>query len=146
MPRRRPKSVTLFAGLVLIVAVFYLIRFFQAVQRWDVLEAWLPFSPAYLAGTGLVWAIVGIVLVPGIWMGRTWTRTGMNIALGLYEVYYWGERLWLTTQRLHQENWLFMVLLHSIVILWWAGIYFHSSTREFFGVCYAGERENQTTA
>jgi len=142
--RQRPKSVTTFAGLVLILAVFYLLRFLHTLQRWDVLEAWLPFSPAYLAGSGFIWAMAGFVLATAIWLGKAWARLAMSVAIVLFEGYYWLERLFLVNP-VAQKDWLFMAFIHGVVILWWIGIYTRAPTRKFFGACYARERENQTT-
>ncbi len=142
---QRPKSVTTFAGLVLILAVFYLLRFLQTLQSWDVLKAWLPFSPAYLAGSGLIWASVGIVLAAALWLGKAWARLAMSVAIVVFEGYYWLDRLFLVNP-MTQEGWLFMAFVHGVVILWWIGINTRASTRKFFGVSYARERENQTIA
>jgi hypothetical protein len=76
----RPLSVTLLACAVLIVAAFNLARFFQAVWQWSFLVQVLPFSPVYLAMSGLVWGIAGVALGFGMWRGCRWARSAFFFA------------------------------------------------------------------
>ena len=53
-------------------------------------------SPPYLAASGLVWGVAGLVLAWGLWRGYTLAWRFTLIFAGAYTLYYWIDRLWVS--------------------------------------------------
>jgi len=89
----RPKSVTLLAGVVLILAGLNIVRLIQSLLQWDFLRALLPVSPVYLAVSGLVWGLAGLVLFVGLWLGQPWAPGLARWGSLVFFFYHWLDRL-----------------------------------------------------
>lgn len=73
---------------------------YNALGAWGVWEQWrflrsLPLSlpPSYLLARGAVWAVVFFVLAFGVARRAAWGRLGLCVAMPLYFVHGWVERL-----------------------------------------------------
>ncbi len=95
----RPRSVTFLATGVLSIAGFYTARLLLALVQWQDLSTFAGVSPAYIAFTGLVWALCAWPLGWGLWRGRTWAPRLARGAALLYSVYYWLEHVILATRQ-----------------------------------------------
>jgi hypothetical protein len=118
---------------VLIFAGLNLVRFILALQQWGFLSGLLPISPVYLAASGLIWFLVGLVLFWGLWRGERWAPVFTRWASFAYLVYYWGDRLFLSDQAAIHVNRPFAVglsLIIVVVILW---ILSGRKAKRFFG-------------
>jgi len=129
----RPAGVTLLALGVLSIAGLNLLRGQQAIVAWDFLQSLPRVSPLYLASSGLVWGLLGLPLAWGLWRGYRWTPRFTLLFVGLYTLYFWLDRLLLTTEGLG-VNWPCMAAINIIVILytWWTLT--RPKTRAYFGV------------
>jgi hypothetical protein len=94
MLRKRPFGVTLLLWLVLSLSAWGVLRLLAALRWWDVLnEFGASLSPLYLSISGIGWAVVGVVLLYGLFSGRPWTRLAIPISIILWLMGYWVERL-----------------------------------------------------
>ena len=128
----RPWSVTLLALAVLSIAILNLVRGWQAYSQHEFLSEILPISWLYLAISGTVWGLMGVVLFLGLWFGRARAYFFTAIATLVYSAYYWIDRLWLATER-EQANLPFAVGLNLIVVLLTFWILSRRKTLLFFG-------------
>jgi len=142
MNRKRPLGVTLLACLVLIVAVINIIRLVEILQGWAFLVELLPFSPAYLALTGLVWGVVGLSLTWGIWQGQSWAPLFTGLAMLTYSVYYWVDRLLMPGNTDRNSNWPFAASVNLLVLAWGFWILSRRKSRNFFGEMYERKPES----
>ena len=114
---KRPLSVSLLCAVVLIVAVMNLVRLGQSLASWKFLEALLPVSPAYLAVTGLVWGVLGLLAAWRLWQGQAWARWfGLAFIIAL-SIYYWVDRLFLPGYPGRNSNWLFSAVMNFLLIV-----------------------------
>lgn len=132
----RPLSVTLLALWVLSVAGLNLLRLVNAVTLWDFLSKLLPFSPLYLALTGLIGGGVGLILAWGLWKGRGWAPRFTRLASLAYVVYYWLDRLLLSNTDSRRSNLPFSAgaTLVLLVLVFW--ILSRPRAKAFFGDDY----------
>ncbi len=91
---KRPLCVSLLAFVVLIFTSLHLVRFVQVLSLWDFLSQLLEVSPIYLAGVGLFWGLVGLVLLWGLWRGSPFAPRATRLAALVYAMYYWIDRVW----------------------------------------------------
>jgi uncharacterized membrane protein (DUF2068 family) len=116
---RRPLSVTLLALGVLTLAGINLLRFAVSLQQRAFLSSLLPLEPLYLTISGLVWAVLGLLLVWGLWSGRGWAVLMTQIGILVYSTYFWLDRIFLAQGV--GRNWLFALALNLflLVIVYW---------------------------
>lgn len=88
----RPRSVTLLAVVVLILAGLNLNRLVQSLLQWDFLRTLLPISPVYLAVSGLIWGGVGLTLFVGLWSGQPWVPGLARWGSLAFFLYSWLDR------------------------------------------------------
>jgi hypothetical protein len=119
--RRRPLSVTILAIGVLIFAGINLTRFVVSIQQHEYLASLLPISPYYLTISGLVWLVIGLILVWGIWSGRRWAVPATLAGALAYSLYYWVDRLLLAADK-PGYNWLFSAAANLLLLgmVYWA--------------------------
>lgn len=143
MPRTRPFSVTLLLWMVLMLLTWGGVRFFAALQWWDVLVKYeSSLSPLYLSVTGAGWGMAGGALLWGLLARRAWTYRTLVIVLVIGLIQYWLERAFFTSPRVN----LPFALTASFVI---AGLILfivkHRSTKDFINQSEAYEQPNETT-
>lgn len=114
MPRRRPFSVTLFLWLVLSLSAWGLLRFAGALRWWDVLyENDARLSPLYLAITGAGWSAAGVLLLWSILWIKRWAYIAVPVAMLVWIVEYWVERIFFEAQRPNTS----LAIVASLVVL-----------------------------
>jgi hypothetical protein len=91
---RRPKSLFLLVVVLLGFAVFNLQGLVSGLQH-SVFLSRLPLSvsPLYLITSDAVWAIAFASLAIGLWLLKSWARSGALIAVPLYFAHGWFNRL-----------------------------------------------------
>jgi hypothetical protein len=92
---KRPFSVSLLAIVVLTFTSLHLVRFVEVLRLWDFLHELLPDLPLFLALTGAIWGVIGLVLVWGLWRGHPMAPQATRLAALVYAGYYWIDHLWL---------------------------------------------------
>jgi hypothetical protein len=130
MKTSRDRSVTLLALGVLTFAGISLLRLYQVLVQWGFLAEILPFSPLYLALTGLVWGLVGLVLGWGLLRGRTWAPGFTRLVALAFLIYFWLDRLLLARQT---TNWPFAAVMSLLVLALVFWTLSRRKARIFFG-------------
>jgi hypothetical protein len=134
MKAKRPWSVTWLTIGVLSLTVINTIRAVSAAQGWSRLgELPLSVPPAYLLVSGLVWSLAGLVLMWGLWRGARWAPWATRGATLAFLLYYWMDRLALTSNTLRQVNQTFALgatLLITALIFW---ILWRPVVKAYFG-------------
>jgi hypothetical protein len=97
IPQRtsRPASVTILALGVLIITIINLTRLVLSILNWDFLASWPGVSPLYVILTGLIWTIVGALLLWGLWKARKWAYKLTQAVVLTYALYYWLDHVFL---------------------------------------------------
>lgn len=128
----RPITVTIYALLVLIIAVYNLIRFWSALQHWETLSRLgIQPGPLYIALTGLIWAISGFWLAWMIWTDRPGVKIAIIVAASSYLVYYWLDRLFFQNH-IPQKNTPFVAGVAILVVFYTIFTLLLPSNQEFF--------------
>ena len=108
----RPKSVTLLAVGVLTLAGYYFYRVILVAAQWDFLIDLFPNSyiPYYLALTGVLWGIVGMVIGWGLLRGHHWAPRITQIVVVIFTLYWWFDNLFLASDPAVQTSVLFRLI------------------------------------
>lgn len=143
MPRKRPFSVTLLIWLVLSLSAWGVVRWLAALRWWDVLaEFGARLSPLYLSITGVGWAVLGGVLLWGLFSGKRWTPLAVLISIILWLMEYWVERIFFESPRANLPFALSVSILLLIVALISTR---NRRTRKFFIRSEEHEQPNEYT-
>jgi len=126
----RPFGVTLLLWTVLILTAWGAVRLIAALRWWDVLnEFGARLSPLYLSVTGAGWGVAGAVLLWSIATRRTQSRFGALVAMSVWQIQYWIERIFFQSPR---ANLPFTLTVFALVIIVIFFITFHKSTTHYF--------------
>lgn len=145
-PASRPFSVTLLIGVVLIFTGLNFLRLVLTIQSWKFLASILPVSPWYLALTGLVWSLVGCALIWGLWRRRAWAPVATRMISGIYVLYYWIDRLFVSHRTSLEANWPFTLAFCLLILIWIFWVFTWRKVRNYFGVSYDFRFEDSTIA
>ena len=130
MLRRRPFSVTLLLWLVLSLSAWGAVRLLAVLRWWDVLNEFeARLSPLYLFLTGAGWLVVGMVLLWGMFSAKLWIRLAIPIAIIIWVVEYWIERIFFESAR---ANFSFVLIISVLLFTLTFISAFHRRTKEFF--------------
>ena len=142
MPSKRPFGVTLLLWLVLILIVWGAVRFFAALQNWDVLlEFKSSLSPLYLAVTGSAWSAAGGFLLWSLFTVKAWSRRAILISTIIWLLEYWIERGMF--YKSPNPNLAFALILSVILLAIVLAIVIRKNTRNFFTRSEEYEQRNQ---
>jgi len=142
----RPLGVTLFALLVLTLAVLNLLRLVQSIQKWDLLTSLMPISPAYLVLISLLWVVVGFPLAWGLWSGWRLAYYLSPVALLAYSLYIWADRLLLSGYSERQENWPLVAFLNIVILAWSLWVLTRPKAMVYFGERHEQKPEDSEIA
>jgi len=104
------------------------LRLVEAIFFWKTLAEYGT-HPIYIAVSGGVWLIAGLLLVWGLWLGKTWSWMAAFTGTAGYAAWYWFDRLVL--QKTH-ANWPFALTATVVSLLIILPILSLRSTRLFF--------------
>jgi hypothetical protein len=126
----RPASVTILALGVLIITILNLTRLVLSILNWDFLVSWPGVSPLYMILTGLIWTLIGSLLLWGLWKARRWAPRLMQAVALTYALYYWLDHVFLrdhpaggvegAQQVLLPINWQFATVVTIICLVFTA--------------------------
>lgn len=113
----RPFGVTVLTGFVLMFTALQALRFWVALTNWEFLSS-LPLKapPAYLAASGLVWALAAGWLALGLWRGLRWAPKAARWGLGAYIAFHWLDKTLAQVGGLERSNLAFEAGLSLIII------------------------------
>ena len=141
MFRRRPFGVTLLLWLVLSLSAWGAVRLIAALRFWSMLNEFeARLSPLYLSITGAGWLVAGVVLLWGLFSGKSWTIRAIPASIFLWIVQYWIERIFFQAPRANVSFALIATGLLFIVTLISA---FNRKTKQFFIRSEEHEQPNQ---
>lgn len=124
-----PRSVTIILFFVLSMTVWEGIRVWTAFTNWEILSRFRA-NPIYIFATGIIWFILGIVLILLIFKGHRYTlASGFALSL-LYALWYWLDRL--VIQVTPAPNITFSIVVTIITLVVFNTILFWPSSRAFF--------------
>jgi len=126
--RNRPVGVNILAVLTLCTALWNSLRLGEAIFFWKTLAEYGA-HPLYIAMSGGVWFIAGLLLAWGLWRGKAWAWLAAIGGAAGYGCWYWFDRLVL--QKPH-ANWPFVLGASVIFLLFILIILFSHNTRRFF--------------
>ncbi len=130
---RRPFSLTVILILWLLLACAGGLRLVGAVANWGLLlELGVQPGPVYLAVSGGVFGLLGLLLAWGFWKGFPWAGLAGRVAAFFYPLAYWLERLAFSRSPEAWSNWPFAagVTLLWLAFAWWT--LSRPSSRRFF--------------
>ncbi len=140
----RPASVTILALGVLIITIINLTRLVLSILNWDFLVSWPGVSPLYMSLTGLIWTLIGSLLLWGLWKARKWAPGLMQAVALTYALYYWLDHVFLRdhpasaaagAQRvLLPVNWQFAAGATVICLAYTAWTLNRSKVKAYFGM------------
>lgn len=130
---KRPKCVTILAVLVLYIAVFNFTRFYQAIQRWPLLQQLLPFSPVYMVISGLIWSLFGLVVFWALWRGTAWAPRITIVSTILYLLYFWFDRLLMPNYPQRNANAYFNLVIWIGILVFTMWVTMRTNNKSFFG-------------
>ena len=143
-PASRPASVTILALGVLIITTINLTRLVLSILNWDFLVSWPGVSPLYMILTGLIWTLIGSLLLWGLWKARNWAPRLMLAVALTYALYYWLDQVFLRdhpvsgaagAQRiLLPVNWQFAAGATVICLAYTAWTLNRSKVKAYFGL------------
>ncbi|MFL7893950.1 MAG: hypothetical protein ACK2UM_00140 [Anaerolineales bacterium] len=139
---RRPFSVTLLAGLVLIITIVHLVRFVYAITWWRFLTTLPGKTPLWLATTGLIGLLVGAVLFWGLWIGNPHSPVAARIIIPAYIGLQWIEQVYSTWRGNIIENWQFTVVISLVVIIFTYWTLSTSRAKIYFGVLHEPSKKD----
>ncbi len=113
----RPRSITLLALALAALAAFNLLGAAGAIRRYTWLsELGLSLPPAYLVATRALAGLVFAPLAAGLWRRQPWARTGTLIALPVYVIIGWIERLGFMRSDYARVSSPYHAALHIVVL------------------------------
>jgi len=116
---KRPLSATILTWVVLILTSLGWLRLSAVLQQWSFLESLSPAPPlVYLVISGLVWGVVGAIMVWGLFLGRFWAPRLTQISAPLYAVFYWLDRLFIADPSAFTSRWPFAVGLTTLLLIY----------------------------
>lgn len=133
MTVNRPFLVTVLAVLVLIMTSINLIRFIEALVQWRFLSSLPRVSPAYLAGSGLFWSLIGLPLTWGLWRGHPIAPKAARIVALAYAIYYWLDLVLLESRGEIFVNWPFIAGLTLVLLVSIFWVLSPTSSKAYFG-------------
>jgi hypothetical protein len=130
---KRPRTVTLLALGVLIITLLNWVRFGYTLLNWNFDASILPISPFYVAGSGLIWGIVGLSVFIALWRGWRAARWLTMAVTTAYLLYYWADRLWVAKIA---DLTPFSLIVSSLLFIFALWAVSRRKARTFFGEIY----------
>ena len=117
---RRPFWLSLLAFCLALFSLSGWLRLTESISRWQLLaEAGVRPGPLYLAVTGLLVGILGLVAAIGIWLRKRWAPGFTRILAVLWLGWLWFDRLLVASSPTALANWPFL-MGSSVLILFCA--------------------------
>ncbi len=124
-----PRSVTIIMFFVLCMTAWSAVRAWTSLANWEILTQFKA-NPFYIFATGIIWFILGIVLILLIFKGYRHTLAFSLIASLVYAVWYWFDRLFM--QVTPAPNIAFSITGTIITLVIFNTILFWPSSQAFF--------------
>jgi hypothetical protein len=117
---------------VLIFTSLNILRMITAIRLWDFLVSFSKDVPTlYLVISGAVWSGVGIITATGLFAEKKWALPATRIAVVLYTVYYWFDRLVVADRFVIAHRWQFALGLTLLLLVFAIWILARPKTKSF---------------
>jgi hypothetical protein len=119
---RRSAVLIILAGVTLAISLVGWLRLLVAIGGWNYLGEIAPaVLPVYLAISGMIWALIGMVSAVGIWFRKRWAVILLGCAVISFTVWYWLDRLVLSANPDSNANILFSLVFTAGILAYFAG-------------------------
>jgi hypothetical protein len=119
---RRSAVLIILAGITLAISLVGWLRLLVAIGGWNYLGEIAPaVLPVYLAISGMIWALIGMVSAVGIWFRKRWALILLGCAVVSFTVWYWLDRLLLNANPDANANMLFSLVFTAGILAYFAG-------------------------
>jgi membrane associated rhomboid family serine protease len=130
----RPINVTLLIFIVLIITASNLTRLARTASQWDFVSELVYIKPIYLVLSGLVWGLLGVCVVRGLWRPERWSISLAKIGAIAYTAYLWIDRIFIGTYRASSKDNLFAFVFSVIILIWIFWTFSRPDVKDYFGV------------
>jgi uncharacterized membrane protein HdeD (DUF308 family) len=129
---RRPFSISLLTGLILLVALSGFVRMYQTIVQWSYLSTLKMVSPAYILATGLFWGLFG--LATGLLLWLRWSQSSLLASAFLisFSIYFWIDRIFVAVSSERFTNWPFRLVVNLLVLAWAVWVVNRPKARSYF--------------
>ena len=119
---KRSAVLIILSVVTLAVSLLGWLRLLVAVGGWDYLGEIAPaVLPVYLAISGMIWALIGMVSAVGIWFRKRWALILLACAVASFTIWYWMDKLLLSANPEANSNWGFSLVLTICILMYFAG-------------------------
>jgi hypothetical protein len=125
---KRPRQVTIFILLCFLISFWYGVRLVEGILFWETFRIY-GINPLYIAFSGGLWFITGLVVGVGVWRGKAWSWVASLFSSASFVIWYWFDRLVFESLR---NDWPFALGVTICCILIVVLILFSRSSRIFF--------------
>lgn len=142
-PERRPRSLTLFALGMLIIALLGWLRCILAIRQWTFLSSWAGVSPAYLALSGAGVGLLGLLVVWSLWFRKHWALSLAQSAMLTFALAYWLDQIFVADHPFADPagvakpflpvNWLFAAGVTAVLLLYTGWVLRRAKVKAYFG-------------
>jgi len=130
--RKTPFFVTLLGVVALTLMALNAVRFGTALVQWHLILDFMPNpGPAYIAVTGLLWAVCWLTVYIGIELARKWGGVSFLLLSFLYASYYWLDRFFFQSHA-ERSNALFVFIVTFLFLVGTIAILALPKSREYF--------------
>ena len=133
---KRPFGITLLIIGSLLMGVFSIIRFQQALSLWDYLQNLLTIPILYYALTGAVWGMVWLFVAGILFRAYSWSPLVVRFVLVAYVIYYWLDRLLLVDPESQVTNEWFAAVATLGLMIWVFLMFSFPTVKRYFGDHY----------
>ena len=119
---KRSAVLIILSVVTLVVSLLGWLRLLVAVGGWDYLGEIAPaVLPVYLAISGMIWALIGMVSAVGIWFRKRWALILLACAVASFTIWYWMDKLLLSANPEANSNWGFSLVLTICILMYFVG-------------------------
>lgn len=138
---RLPLRITFLGWLVLITTAWNGIRLITSITWREALQAYAPHpGTVYVAITGGLFTLVGLILFLALWRRSRWTLSALLIAACVYAAWTWADKFFI--QARIPANWQFTLSVTLVLLGFTAAVTLDPRSQAYFGK-EAHEREFQ---
>jgi hypothetical protein len=121
--RQKRSAVLIILSLVtLSISLLGWLRLLVATGDWDYLREVAPaVLPVYLAISGMIWAVIGMVSAVGIWFRKRWSLILLACAVASFTIWYWMDKLLLSANPETITNWAFSLVITICILAFFTG-------------------------
>lgn len=119
---KRSAILIILSIVTLSISLLGWLRLFIAIGDWNYLGEVAPaVLPVYLAISGMIWAVIGMVSAVGIWFRKRWSLILLACAVASFTIWYWMDKLLLSANPEAVSNWAFSLVLTICILAFFTG-------------------------